>query len=294
MTSFVLYCFAVFLVPCFLLLPKLWFLFAVFPMIIVHYGTHEAVHGTLSPFEKNRSTLNSLFGAIGFAIFGQNFIFMRWSHHAHHKFGRSDVEYTIDGKADSMGTSGRVWYYLCLLGASCIYHEIAGYLYPILGDKYHILSRRFKKKYYNNISYSVNQVFVLLVTVIFLYLFFWKFLICRFVFTIFWGTFQNVAHYGLEIGDYIDSHLASRTYRLPKFIEFLIFRGGAYHLEHHAYPYIPGPNLNSEIIQERLQIKLGFKPLPKKGLYSYIKDCVRQYSGPLPESLEPFKPESSN
>lgn len=257
-------------------------------MIIVHYGTHEAVHGTLFPSNHKRHLLNSISGFIGFSIFGQNYIFMRWSHMAHHRFGRTDSTYTIDGKNARSNIIDLVWYYSSLLGASCLYHEIAGYLYPLLGDKYHILTRRFKKCYYYNLKYLTFQTGVFLVTILLIYVGGYKFLICRLAFMIYWGIFQNVAHYGLEIGDYKHAHLAARTYRLPSIVEFLMFRGGAYHLEHHAFPFVPGPHLNSKEVQIKLREKLGFIPVPKVGFFVYVFDCLKQFGGPSPKQVEQF------
>lgn len=290
-----LYWGSILLIPFLLQLETLWFLLAFPLMIIVHYGTHEAVHGSLTPGKKH-SLFSLITGFAGFALFGHNFIFLRWSHLAHHRYGRTEREYTIDGRSENSGKLGLVEYYLMLFGASCIYHELAGYLYPLLGDKYHILSRRFKRKFYRNWAYLLIQTGVFLVTLFLLIIGGWKFVFCRFLFVLYWGAFQNVAHYGLEIGKYENAALAARTYRLPKILEFLMFRSGVYHLEHHAFPNIPGIQLNNPAINDKLKAKLNFSPEPIIGLHRYLLDVLRQYQGPKPTFSHPkdWKPKHLN
>lgn len=277
LSNLVLYWFSILSVPFLFLLEGYYFLLVPFLMIIIHHGTHEAAHNTLVSKRRFGKLFAFISGVSGFAILGHNFIFLRWSHMSHHRHGRSKIEYTIDGMAKKL-KNGKVYYYLSLFGASYIYHEIAGYLYPIVGDKYHFLSRRFKKKYYRNKSYYLCQLMVFGFTVGLFWLGGLKFLFCKCCFMLYWGAFQNVAHHNLDIGDYEHSNIASRTYKLPSLIEFLIFRSGPYHLEHHAFPWVPGPKLNSPIVKERIIDKLGSYP-NKHGWKQYIYDTLIQYKG---------------
>lgn len=276
----ILYCCALLGIIILLFTHSFYWPLVILLMIIVHHGTHEAVHDTLVPNGSKHTSLASFFAWVGFAVLGHNYILMRWSHQVHHRYGRRKREFTIDGQALTFGRLGTVWYYLCLLGASSIYHELAGYLYPVLGDKYHILSRRFKKRYYRNYAYLMAQAGVLVMTLSLFWLGGTRFLICKLIFTLYWGAFQNVAHYGLEINSGPESRLAARTYRIPRVLEFLIFRAGVYHLEHHTFPRVPGLNLSSPVVLKALEEEVGFCPVPKRGLMRYLGDCLKQYRGP--------------
>ena len=284
---FVLYLVMLVVIP--LALTRLAFVpLALLAMISVHHGTHEAVHGTLFP-SRHRSKLgNMIFGAIGFANFGHNFIYLRWSHMGHHRYGRLLPEMTLDEGIARNGVGGLIWYYSGLFGASCIYHEVTGYIYPLLGTKYHILDRRFSPNYYWNRSYAANQAFILVYTGALLYIGGWHFVLCRVLFTLYWGAFQNTAHYGLEVATDASARLASRTYRVAKWYEFLIFRSGTYHLEHHMFPAVPGPCLSASDVQQAMCANLGFVPPARHGLIGYWVDCVSQFRGPRAEHLEPL------
>ena len=246
-------------------------------MIVLHHAGHEAVHGSLWPARSKR--LNAVSGWLAYAVLGQNFIFMRWSHQSHHRYGRADPEYTIDFNS---AAKSRVHYYLCLLGASNLYHELAGYIYPLTEPRLNILTRRFKPSYYRNFKYLSGQCFVLAVNIALWWAAGLDWLFCKVLFTVYWGIFQNVSHYGLPTGTYHGSRHAARTYRLPMVIEFFLYRAGMYHLEHHYLPSTPGLRLNHESVQRHVQTKLGGPIEVRGGLFTYIGDALRQFAGPFP------------
>jgi len=277
--NFILYCVACLAIPITLVLPIYFIPITLLAMICVHHGTHEAVHGTLYPAKGRHSKANLLFGSIGFANFGHNFIFLKWSHMAHHRYGRSrgDEFYTLDGEFAKSGKRGKLWYYASLFGQACVVHEIASYLY-LLNGKFHLVTRKFPRSCHENPSYWSIQAATFLYTVFLFGIAGWHFVLCRLLFTMYWGAFQNTAHYGLDYG-HPDDRLASRTYRVARWYEGLIFRSGTYHLEHHVLPSVPGPCLNAPEVQQEVARILGFKPTPVRGLLNYWKDCLAQFKG---------------
>ncbi len=283
--SYFIYILSILITLFFFLIKVNYFFIGVFSLLVVYYGTHEAVHGNLSPIysTKYKRTINEISGILGFSLVGHNFILLRWSHLAHHRYGRSEIEYTIEGNAHLMSKpKGLIFYYLNLFGLSCLYYEIAGYLYPIFGTKLKFMDKKFKKTYYRNLKYLLIQIFVFFVTlVLIIKLGVVKFLIIKLSFMIYWGMSQNVAHYGLPIGKYENSHLAARTYRVNFLIEMLMFGAGTRHLEHHAFPNIPGSSLHSKKISEELHKKYSITPTPIKGFHNYMRDFFLQFYGPF-------------
>ena len=166
-------------------------LLAIFPMIIVGHGAHEAVHSTLVPCKLQNGIVNKLSQWVGFAILGQNFLLMQWSHRQHHKSGRRRPEDTIEQAPYIYGRSGTLSYYCLLLGAAAIYYELAGYIYPVAGSKYHILSRQFRPKYYRNSEYLFGQATVLLFNIALYAIGGWKFVVVKVVFLAYWGMGQK-------------------------------------------------------------------------------------------------------
>ena len=279
--NFLLYASAIVLLPLCLVSHSWLFLTCVPCMIVIQHGCHEAIHGTLSPLRAK--WINNLAGWLGFAVLGQNLILMRWSHITHHRYGRLDADLTID---QSAAAESRIHYYLCLLGASNVYHEVAGYIYPLFEPHFNILTRRFEPRYFHNWHYIVGQIFVLVVNIELWMVGGWKWLCCKLVFTLYWGAIQNVAHFGLKTGYYPGSRIASRTYRFPGIVDFILFRAGSHHLEHHLFPHVPGPRLDDSRIAEALRSRLGRSAAIRGGLVAYIKDVLAQYKGPHRSSEE--------
>jgi fatty acid desaturase len=277
--SFVLYWIALIAFIILLALRNHWSLLAFPFLIIVYHGTHEAVHGTLFPSglasKKVARAAAFVSGCLGFAVVGHNFLLLRWSHSLHHSLGRSEEEYTLDGRARKGGRFGRAKYYLNLLGFNCLYHELIGYLYLAIPSKYHILDRRFKPWSFQNGLYAFCQVGVFGLTLTLLFLGKGYFIACRLLFLIYWGMMQNVAHYGLEHG----SVHAARTYRVNPILEFVLFKAGYRHVEHHAFPGIPGYCLDDAYVQTELPKMIGFVPQPRKGTLTYWKDVLSQFRG---------------
>lgn len=286
---FAMYCIACCVIPASMFLPSYFIPMTLIAMICVHHGTHEAVHGTLYPAEGRHVTANLLLGAIGFANFGHNFIFLRWSHMAHHRYGRTkrDGLLVLDGDYSRSGRRGRLFYYASLLGQACVTHELVGYLY-LFNSRFHLLPRSFPKSCHDNPSYWAIQLSTALYTMLLFVLGGWKFLVCKSLFTLYWGAFQNTAHYGLEYGSANDKY-ASRTYRVAMWYECLIFRSGTYHLEHHVLPNVPGPCLDHPDVQQRVTAIVGFKPEPVCGLLTYWGDCIRQFRGPRSKEMSPMQ-----
>jgi fatty acid desaturase len=255
---------------------------AIVPMIIVSHGAHEAVHGTLVPRSIRGIIIRKASEWVGFAILGQSFILMRWSHRLHHKEGRRRVENTIEQAPYIYKRNGRLKYYLLLAGGAAVYYEIAAYLYPLAGEKYHILSRKFRNRHYRTKEYLFCQLSVLILNVCFYSVGGKYFFAVKLMFLIYWGMGQNVAHYGLAVNDSWSGVIASRTYRGPRWLEFILFRAGFYHLEHHVLPMIPGPNLAHSLVKVRLNEKLNDERSVIPGTLSqYIKDYFVQFAGPI-------------
>jgi fatty acid desaturase len=277
--NFVVYWIAIIAAILLLALNSPWSLLALPCLIIVYHGTHEAVHGTLFPGGLARNGLSRaavfVSGWLGFALVGHNFLFLRWSHGLHHSLGRTHEDYTLDGRAKNGGRLAKAKYYLNLLGFNCLFHEVVGYLYLVTPSRYHILDRRFKPWSFPKALYPVCQLGVLAVTVGLLFLAGPYFVACRLLFCIYWGLMQNVAHYGLEHG----SVHAARTYRVSPILEFLLFKAGYRHVEHHAFPGLPGYCLDDVNVQNELVRVIGFRPEPRKGTLRYWKDVLRQFRG---------------
>lgn len=261
--------------------PGLLPILAIFPMIIVSHGSHEAVHSTLVPHKFKYGIVNKLSRWAGFAILGQNFLLMQWSHRLHHKSGRRRFEDTIEQAPYIYNRSGTASYYFLLLGAAAVYYELAGYIYLIVGSKYHILTRQFRSRYYRNWEYSIGQFSVLLVNVVLYVVGGWKFVVVKLLFLAYWGMGQNVAHYGLPVQNSWRGQVASRTYRGPKWLECLVFGAGFYHLEHHLFPSIPGPRLGHEEIAQQARLKLGAEYPTPASLADYIGHYFNQLKGPI-------------
>ena len=252
---------------------------AVICMVILHHAGHEAVHGSFS--RPGSRAINDLIGWVAYGTLGQNFILMRWSHMTHHRFGRLKKEYTIDR---SEASQNKIQYYICLLGGSNIYHELAGYLYILIGkNRAHILTRRFRPSYYLNLRYVSGQIVVLLLNMTLWIFGGWKFGLCKVAFTLYWGATQNIAHYGLEVGRFPGSRHAARTYRIPKLLNFLVYGAGPYHLEHHLFPRIPGLRLSSQAVTRGTNALSQFPSSTRRGGWQYLMDCFAQYRGPISE-----------
>jgi hypothetical protein len=262
-------------------------LLAVICLIIVYHGTHEAVHDGLVPrlagLKRSRDVITFVSAAAGFALVGHNFLLLRWSHGLHHSMGRLDPSGTIDGKAAGATGFARLRYYLNLCGFSYYAHELIGYLYLIAPSGYHILDRRFRPWSYPFGLYPFVQLLVAATTVSLLYFGGGYYIACRLLFGLYWGLMQNVAHYGLEHG----SVFAARTYRTHPLLEFLLFKAGMRHIEHHVFPLVPGYCLDDPRVQSGLARILGFAPKPKMGTLAYYKDVLRQIRGPEGSDLPP-------
>jgi fatty acid desaturase len=257
-----------------------WTLTALVPMVFVYHGTHEAVHDTLVPRwllpTRTRRVLADLLGTLGFSIVGHNYLYLRWSHRQHHAFGRLDATHTIDGKLSDQHSFPNLRYYACLAGFNCYLHELSGYIYALIPAEYNIVDRRFDPSLFPYKLYLITQTCVLTVTVALFYFGGVYFLVCRILFSMYWGMMQNVAHYGLEHG----SMHAARTYRVASLLEFLLFKAGFRHVEHHACPGVPGYCLDDPRVTVLLRRRIGFCPAPKIGISRYVGDVLRQLRGP--------------
>jgi fatty acid desaturase len=253
-------------------------------MIVLYHGTREAVHGTLYPtrigFGQVAKAVTFWLSSVGFAIVGHNFLLLRWSHAQHHAHGRDRLESTLDGSAAAAGVRGRVAYYAGLLGWSFWYHIGLGFLY-LLPASWYVVDPAFKPRRYGRALYVFTQIQVTVVFMSQIYLSSGWFFLPLVAFGVYWGTMQNVAHYGLEIGSR-RSVLVARTYRVLRPLEVALFRGGFYHLEHHAFPRIPGLLLNRAAVGNALIRKYGIIPLPRHGYLNYVADALRQFQGPIP------------
>ncbi|MBD2212749.1 fatty acid desaturase [Nostoc linckia FACHB-104] len=250
-------------------------------MLSLHYGCHESVHSTLIPRTWKGSTrANFILGCIGFAVFGHNYLLMRWSHNYHHICGRLHRNCTIDMTDGNRGIIGRVSYYFSLFGASAVVHELAGYVYPFLPARAKSLAPWFQNKNFKSKLFVKCQLLVFFITLLLIYLGGFYFLICRLLFLPLWGLGQNVAHYGLPVGQGEFPEFSARTYRVNSFISFFLYGGGFYHFEHHVMPNVPGLLLWHPSVSAQIEARLGFSPLPQIGLSNYLKDIFRQFSGP--------------
>lgn len=253
-------------------------------LIIIHHGTHEASHGTLIPKTwPYWRRLNFISGCVGFALVGHNYLLMRWSHSRHHLCGRRQKNCTIDMSDLNDGLLGRVRYYALLLGVSAVGHEVAGYLYPLLPRSSNLLDRGFNTCANRRGLYILCQLYVLVATAFLVWSGGFFFLLCRITFLPFWGMGQNVAHYGLEVGQGDGSYIAARTYRVNPLLNFLFFGAGFYHAEHHAFPEMPGLLLWHPKVQQTLENRYGFELLPKHGYRNYLRDMLQQLCGPFPK-----------
>lgn len=252
------------------------------PLIIVSHGAHEAIHGTLVPTTFQSKALTALSQWTGFAMIGQNFLLMQWSHKQHHRFGRQRAEDTIEQAPYVNSSYGTLAYYCLLCGAAAVYYEIAGYLYPLFGDRYHILSRDFRKSHYRCPRYIFGQLAVLFTSVALLAIGGWKFVLVRLMFLLYWGMSQNVAHYGLQVHDSLLGRTASRTYRGPAWVEALVYRTAFYHWEHHLFPFIPGPHLNNPLVAAEAGQRFAPINSPTPSTWrGYLSDYFGQLRGPI-------------
>lgn len=263
-------------------------------MFLLNAGGHESVHNTLIPKTwKNSNQINFFSGCIAFALLGQNYLVMRWSHLTHHLAGRIHKEVTIDMTDDNRGIAGKIRYYLYLLGASALQHEIIGYLLPILpnrsdSDKSFLLKRiNHKSKLFVRC-----QLFVLAFTLFLFYLGGIHFLACRILFLPLWGIGQNTAHYGLPVGKGKFPEFTARTYRVNSIVNFL-FYGSFYHFEHHVMPKMPCLLLWHPSVHDQIQSKLGFSPRIEIGFIQYLRDSFRQFLGPFPKEEEDWLEDTS-
>jgi len=256
-------------------------------LIVLYHGTHEAVHDTLIPFGiPARRPLAALLGIVGFALLGHNFYLLKWSHNQHHTFGRIAAESSLDGPHRAILLRDRVMYYLGLLGVVSFLHEFAGYWYLIPGSHHFPLFPGFRPQRYS-LRFFVAQLTVLVMTAFLIIQSHGWYLVTRGLFAVYCGTMQNVSHFGLEIGSGPHPELAARTYRLPRMIEFLLFRAGFYHVEHHAFPQIPGLHLSNPVIQDRLFETYGIQPRVSFGFRRYVLDAFRQFNGPVSANIDP-------
>src|SRR5205807_1723657 len=182
-----------------------------------------------------------------------------WSHRFHHLHGRDAIENTIDGEALANGWLGIIRYYVNLFGWSYWYHEVLGYLY-LLPARWHLVDRTFSPHRVGLFKYYVNQLLVLAISTLLIVKVGWTYILIKVAFGMYWGSTQNVAHYGLEIGGRHNSRLVSRTYRIGRILEFAFFGSGHCHLEHHAFPRVPGFALSSAAIAKKLRRRFGIEP----------------------------------
>ena len=266
-----------------------WSVWAVPFLIIVHHGTHEAVHGVLVPsggkWSGHWKKLAFVSAVLGFGIVGHNFLLLRWSHMFHHAYGRVHRECTIDESDNKRGVAGKIKYYAGLTGLVCLYYELAGYLYLVVPRRWRLLDDGFRPKRYRNKLYLWTQLGVAAITVTLIVLGGTWFIICRAIFMLYWGMTQNVAHYGLEVGKTAHPELISRTYRVNGLWNAALFGAGYFHIEHHAFPKVSGLRLNQLLIREALVAKLGFETRPKYGLTTYMMDVLNQLRGPFAERV---------
>jgi len=256
-------------------------------LVIIHHGAHEAVHGTLVPKKWYGSKrLNELSGMLGCALVGHNFLLMRWSHAFHHEFGRLEPEFTIEQSSRNVGWLGRVRYYLQLFGASALMHEVAGYFLPFFPEYSKYLEGGGTDNVFRSGKYLACQVVVFLLTIFFITSGGWYFLLVRSFFLVFWGVGQNVAHYGIFACPIKGMEIAARSYRVNKFMTFLLFGASFYHVEHHAFPTVPGLLLSNSQVLDAFKRAYGFEPNYKIGINSYLKDVWKQFNGPFPVELD--------
>ena len=256
-------------------------------MIIIYHGTHEAAHGNIVPEGVFPPWLGQplalVSGVIGFAVVGHNFLFLRWSHQLHHEGGRLEEKHTLDGPTRKKWSTGWFGYYFGLLGWNCYFHELMGYLMLVIPNRIIIGGRRFDFDENRRSEYAICQLAVFAVTAILLMKGGLYFVACRVIFAIYWGSMQNVSHYGLEHGK---QHVA-RTYRLNSILEYVLFRGGFYHIEHHVFPSLPGYCLSDPRILAAAERRLGVGLRPKHGTLSYYQDFFTQYQDPNGKGVDP-------
>lgn len=250
-------------------------------MVVVYHGAHEVVHGTLIPkcgrWAGGRSSHAAIAGILGCALFGHNVLLVRRSHSAHHACGRLRRDCTIDASCAALGWPGVLQYYLLLGGLGCLLHELAGYLYLVTHRV--PIPIRFCPRRYGRL-YWITQALVFAVTCVFILRAGWAFVGTRLAFAAYWGLTQNVAHYRLEIAESALSLVAARTYRVNSLAELLLFGSVFRHLEHHAFPYLPGPTLRDPSVTALVAERLGIEPRLRHGLSAYLGDIVQQLRGP--------------
>ncbi|MBD1862323.1 MULTISPECIES: fatty acid desaturase [Trichocoleus] len=269
---------------CLLSLQNIYSFFAVPLILSLHHGCHETVHGVLVPKTWPRhKQLNFILGCLGYAVVGHNYLLLRWSHSYHHLCGRLHASCTIDMTESHQGLAGKIQYYLSLCGWGAVFHEIAGYIFPILPKTSAWLGHWFRRGNYRNKRFLCCQLFTFLTTVFLFYIGGYYFLFCRLLFLPLWGIGQNVSHYALPVGSEALTEFASRTYRVNPVVNFLFYGYTFYHYEHHVLPKVPGLLLGSSSVKERIKLKVGFNASPKFGLVSYLKDALRQFCGPYPK-----------
>lgn len=275
----------------FLLVGDLYTLASIPFLVVLYHGGHESIHGTLitkwGKLGSQRAQLNLLAGILAYAPVGHNFLLVKRSHQAHHWCGRLSKSCTIDGGLSDHGITGHIRYYALLLGLGCFLHEIAGYLYLFLPSRWVPLDIKFDPQRRNMRLYAFCQLIVAGLTLTFLFRGGVYFLICRFVYAMYWGFTQNVAHYGLEIGDSKDSRYAARTYRVSPILNFVLFGSVFCHLEHHLFPFLPGHNLSAQTVGQKRNEVLSVSISPRQGLMAYASDFYRQLKGPQDSSILP-------
>lgn len=254
-------------------------------LIVCYHGLHEVMHDTIIPrtrfFSYNRNLHNKLLGIFGYGIIGHNFILIRYSHREHHNCGRADIRCTIDGGIKELGIIGYIRYYFLLMGLGYLLHEIAGYLYlfyKLLRYNPLNINQNYLIRKYREIM--LTQVIVLTINIVLFYFIGLYFIIIKLSVMVYWGFTQNVAHYKLEIEKNENSKYASRSYRVSKVLNNLLFGATFHHLEHHMFPSIPGVNLNNKAIQSEIRKKLNASPILYYGFASYIKSFLSQLKGP--------------
>jgi hypothetical protein len=185
------------------------------------------------------------------------------------------------------GVLGYVKYYALLFGLGSFLHEIAGYLYVVAPAAWIPLDIRFVLGRRGIVRYALSQFALFLLVTWFFIEGGRYYIVCRILYGIYWGVTQNVAHYGLEIAESEASVIAARTYNVNPLLTFLCFGSVFRHLEHHAFPALPGPVLGQPAVLLALQNSSGIRSRPKNGFLAYVRDAMRQLYGPTARRSDP-------
>lgn len=255
----------------------------VFLFFVLLNGGHELLHRSLFPRRYN--LLNDVIGCVVYALFFHNFTLLRAAHFAHHECGRSTRPHCMLDRKYPFYTLGRyIEYYGALCGLNYWLYILGGVLAaakpPLFTAYFFRISGRLRRSIiFNELICCVWAVIVWSQIPV------WEMLAVHLAFGVMWGLSQNVAHYGLDVGESELDRIAARTYRVPRPLHFLLFGTPFSHLAHHLFPRVPGVLLEGEAILKATKEVLQRRPI-ELALRDFVMDLGRQFRSPNPSKFD--------